>query len=703
MQKRIPRILIVEDESIVRLDIQNSLILLGYDVVGAAQSGEDGIAKALELRPDIVLMDIILKGNMDGVTAAEEIRRRLDIPVIFLTACADDKTLQRAKITEPFAFLLKPFEERELHGHIEISLYKHAMDKKIRESEERYSLATRGANDGLWDWNLETREIYYSSRWKSMLGYDDSQIGNAPREWFNRLHADDVRDVRKKLADHLRKKSPHFECEYRILDQTNSYRWMLCRGAALWNQRGNPYRIAGSQTDITDRKVYNSLTGLPNRTLLMDRLKQTIDKSKQKGKSSYALIALDIDDWKNVHDSLGCLAADQLLVQIARKLEECVQSQDTVAHFGSDDFVLLLEEIRDETDATVVASRIHSLLQHSFTLLGQRVYITATLGIVLGEKRYENAADVLRDAYTAVHRAKSTGKGKCEIFNEDMHSYAVTRLKLQCDFRQAIEKGELQLYYQPIVSLKDGQLAGFEALVRWQRGSGFALPEDFLPLAESSELILPMERWVLNEASLQLAKWHTALRQDRMIVMNINLSAKNFVRSELIDELKKVLEITQLPPNSLSLEITESTLLEDSDIVFENLKKVREMNIQVHVDDFGTGYSCLSYLHRYPINALKIDRSFVSDMELSRDTRKIVQTIVMLAQNLDMEIIAEGIETYGQLAHLQSLNCQYGQGYLFSRAVDAATAEANLAGIYPWSDLFVSQETDPITLVLASA
>jgi len=695
-----PRILIVEDESIVQLDIRNSLQFLGYEVVGTVSTGEEGIAQAEQCRPDLVLMDIILKGSMDGVRAAEQIRSRLGIPVIFLTACADDKTLHRAKVSEPFGYVLKPFEQRELHGHIEIALYKHTMEKRLRESEERYSLATQGANDGLWDWNLQSKEIYYSPRWKTMLGYEEKEITLSPQEWFNRLHPEDKSDVYRKLADHLRNSTPHFECEYRILDQSGSYRWMLCRGLAIRDKNGNPYRVAGSQTDITDRKVYNPLTGLPNRTLLMDRLERALERSRRHKDFSFALLALDVDDWKIVNDSLGCIVADQLLIQIAKRLQGCLQPQDTAAHFGHDDFVLLLDDVRDATDATLVAARIHRQLQHPFSLSGNTIYVTSTIGITLSAKRYREPAEVLQDAYTAMHRAKKIGKGRCEIFDEDMRSSAMARLRLECDLRKALKQKEFRVYYQPIVSLLDGSITGFEALVRWQRRAGLTLPQDFLPLAESTELIIPLEKWVLSESCRQLAAWTARLGPDRPLNLNVNLSAAHFARPELIADLKDILKTTGIDPRTLGLEITESTLMGNIQTISDNLSQIRELNIQLHIDDFGTGYSSLSYLHRFPVNTLKIDRSFVSDLELSTETRKIVQTIVALAQNLDMHVIAEGIETERQLKDLQSLGCHYGQGFLFSKPLDAKAAESLLTNGLPWLEAFEQESAVILPFVL---
>jgi diguanylate cyclase (GGDEF)-like protein/PAS domain S-box-containing protein len=683
MTKRPVRILVVEDETIVALDLKNSLTVLGYDVVATATTGEAAIARANETRPDLVLMDIILKGEMDGVEAANAIRARLGVPVIFLTACADETTLHRAKITEPFGYLLKPFEERELHGHIEIALYKHRMEKKLKDSEERYSLATRGANDGLWDWNLETQEIFYSPRWWSMLGYADNQVGHSKDDWLKRLHPADKESVQKRLAEHVIGRSSHFEAEYRILDASGAYRWVLCRGLALRDGNGKAYRIAGSQTDITDRKVYNPLTGLPNRILLIDRLERALKRINAQPRLVFALLALDVDGVNKLNDSLGYLVADQLLVQISRRITACLSPQDTVAHCGNDDFVVLLEEAHDVRAATIVATRLHQELEKPFLLEGHTVYLTANTGITLVTKNYNCPEEVLRDATAALHRAKAAGKGRCEIFDGDMRSTALTRLRLEADFRRAFDRHEFRVHYQPIVCLKTGKLAGFEALVRWQRAGKLMYPGEFLSLAESIDLIIPLEQWVLNESCVQAAKWQRLA--DDALTVNVNICPKHYSSPHLIKELKDTLASSGLDPRSLRLEITESTLMESSETISETLAQIENMNIQVHMDDFGTGYSSLSYLHRFPISTLKIDRSFVGNLGLNEETWKIVQAIVSLARNLDMDVIAEGIENLVQMRMLQSLGCEYAQGYYFSKPLDSADAEVLLAGPLPWA------------------
>ncbi len=675
------RILVVEDETIVALDLQNSLKILGYDVVGMASTGLEAIAKAENKRPDLILMDIMLKGDMDGIQAAETIRSFLDVPVIFLTACADETTLNSAKITEPFAYMIKPFEERELHSHIEIALYKHNIEKKLRESEERYFLATQGANDGLWDWNLMQNKIYFSPRWKSMLGYSDRQIGNSPQAWFDRIHPADKEQVEKLIEQHLNGTKRHFESEYRILDSSGEYRWVLCRGLARRDETKKPYRFAGSQTDITDRKVYNPVTGLPNQVLFMDRLEYAFRRARTPGKP-FAVAVTEIRGLKAIASSLGYVFADRLLCEISRIIQKNLSFQDTAAHLGNDDFALILEDICDEKQAATVASRLQRELEQSIHLQGQTVCISAPMGITLYNLDCSTPDELIRDAYTAMHRIREDGMGQIEIFDKKMRSSIAARLKLEAEVRKAYEDKEFRIHYQPIVNLKTGGLAGVEALLRWHRHDSIMYPEDFLPMAEASQLLISLERWVLLESCMQVAQW--IKKHAQPLTLNVNLCPKHYSDPNLVAELCRALDRSGLEPSFLHLEITESALMDNSEIVPNALSRIRDMNIQIHMDDFGTGYSSLSYLNRFPIDSLKMDRSFVGKLGLCEETLKIVQAIISLGKNLDKELIAEGIENIVQLRMLQKLKCDYGQGYYFAKPMTPEAVEALLSHYLPW-------------------
>ena len=675
------RILVVEDETIVSLDLQNSLKILGYKVVGAASNGPEAIAKAESTRPDLVLMDIILKGDMDGVQTAEAIHARLNVPVIFLTACADETTLQRAKVTEPFGYMIKPFEERELHSHIEIALYKHRMERQLRESEERYSLATQGSNDGLWDWDIQDKRVYFSPRWKSMLGYTDSTFGTSPLDWFNKIHPADREQVEKRIAQHLNGASSHFESEYRILDAKSEYRWVLCRGQARRDEKGSAHRIAGSQTDITDRKVYNPLTGLPNRILFIDRLEHAMKRAKPQTKA-FGVAVVEIGDVKTIASSLGHVCADRLICEIARKIQGCLAANDTVAHFGNDDFVLLLEEATDGKSAAIAASRLQRELEKPFQVDSQPVYISPHTGITICTSEYIHPEELVRDAYAAMQRAKAEENGRFEIFDRKMRSSAIARLKLEADLRSALENGQFRIHYQPIVCLKTGGLAGLEALVRWQRMGELLHPKDFLSTAESTDLLIPLENWVLRESCMQTARWK--LGDGAPLTVNVNLCPKHYSDPNLVNEVREALQRSGLAPQRLRLEITEGALMNNAESVLKTLSNIRAMNVQLHMDDFGTGYSSLSYLNRFPINSLKIDQSFVGRLGLCEETWKIVQAIVHLGKNLEMELIAEGIENIMQLRMLQTLKCDYGQGYYFAKPMEPEDVESLIASPLPW-------------------
>jgi len=554
----------------------------------------------------------------------------------------------------------------------------------LRESEERYVLAMQATNDGIWDWNLKTNAIYFSSRWKSMLNYSDNEM-NSLDEWFCCIHPGDVERIKIEMLNHLSELNSKFESEYRILCKGKTYRWMLSRGIIIRDASGEPYRIVGTQSDITNRKVteeqllhdalHDALTGLPNRVLFMDRLSHAISLAKRRRNYLFAVLFFDLDRFKLINDSLGHEVGDRLLIAIARRLEKYLRVGDTVARLGGDEFTILLEDIKDENVAINIANRLQEELTRSFNLSGNEVFTSASIGITLSTFNYERPEDLLRDADIAMYRAKATGKARYEVFNTTMHTGATALLQLETDLRRGLERQEFQLYYQPIVALKTSEITGFEALIRWQHPQrGLVSPAEFIPVAEETGLIVPIGWWVLREACRQLSAWKIQFPEYQSLVMSINLSAKQFTQSNLVEEITKILRETEVPANSLKLEITESVIMDNAEIATTMLLQLQSLGIRLSIDDFGTGYSSLAYLYRFPTHTLKIDRSFINKIDIDSEQFEIVRTIVTLAANLGMDVVAEGVETLKHLAQLKALNCGSGQGYLFSKPVDSQTA-----------------------------
>lgn len=558
----------------------------------------------------------------------------------------------------------------------------------LHQSEERYALAELGANDGLWDWNLKTQEIYYSPRWKAMFGLGDKEMGNSQEEWFSRVHPQDINCLQSAIAEHLEGKSSHLETEYRILHQDGKERWMLVRGMAVRDSNGT-YRMAGSQTDITAKKaaeaqlVYESchdrLTGLANRGLFMDLLADALTRTKQDRSYLFAVLFLDLNRFKFINDSFGHLLGDRLLVEVGRKLESCVRPEDTVARLGGDEFAILLDNIKDSDNAIQVAERLQAELALPFTIEGNEIFASVSIGVALSSTGYKRAEDILRDADSTMYRVKEEGDlaGGYQVFDSTARERAMTRMQLEQDLQKAIAREEFVLYYQPIVSLKNCRISGFEALIRWQHPErGFVSPVEFIPIAEATGLINPIGNWVLREACRQLKAWQEQFPGKQRLIMSANLSTKQFAQSDLIEQVAQILQETQLNSYSLKLEITESVLVENAAAVNAMLVQMQALGIRLSLDDFGTGYSSLSYMHSFPIDTLKIDRSFVTSVDVDLGKIEIIRTVVGLAWNLGMDTVAEGIETKKQMYQLKSLKCEYGQGYFFSRPLDAKAAEA---------------------------
>lgn len=574
-------------------------------------------------------------------------------------------------------------------------------EEALRVSEERYAVAAEGSNDGVWDWDLRSGEVYLSTRWKAMLGCREEEIRGAPSEWLGRIHPADAARVRAELDAHLEGDTPHFESEHRVRHRDGDWRWMLVRGLAVRDAEGHATRIAGSMTDITQHKeteeqlahgaLHDALTGLPNRALLMDRLWHSLGRVRRYPRSLVAVLFIDLDRFKVINDSLGHGVGDRVLVHVARLLETCLRPGDTVARLGGDEFAMVLDDLRDPAEATRVASRIQRELQRPIAVEGREVFITASIGIALaGGGVYPAAAsarpeELLRDADTAMYRAKALGKSRHVVFDSGMHERAVALLQLETDLRRSVERNEFKVLYQPVVSLERGDVVGFEALVRWDHPTrGLVPPSEFVPLAEETGLIVQIGRLVLRESCVQMRRWLDRFGQRRPLTVSVNLSGRQFAQPELLDEIRDVLEETAIDARRLHLEITETVLIENADSAAEMLARLRAMDICVSLDDFGTGYSSLNYLHRFKVDTLKIDKSFVDRIGRDGENAQIVGTIAALATNLGMSIIAEGVETYDQARLLWALKCGQAQGFLFSRPIDAARADALLAENRSW-------------------
>jgi diguanylate cyclase (GGDEF)-like protein/PAS domain S-box-containing protein len=550
----------------------------------------------------------------------------------------------------------------------------------LQESEERFRSAFDYAAIGMALVSNEGRWLQVNRSLCEILGYTEAEL--LGMSFQDVTHPDDRSAVLERVEQLLAGKIAAYQTEKRYLHRDGHEVWMFLNVSRVGDAEARSARLIFQMQDITNRKraeeqllhdaLHDTLTGLPNRALFTDRLKLTLARAKRLGAHQFAVLFLDLDRFKVINDSLGHMIGDQLLVGIARRLETCLRPGDTVARLGGDEFTILLEDIEDVQVAVAVAKRVEKELSLPFNLGGHEVFTTVSIGIAPSTTGYERPDDILRDADTAMYRAKSLGKSRHEVFNPAMHTNAVNLLHLETDLRRALERQEFAVHYQPIVSLETGRVEGFEALLRWRHARhGMISPAEFIPVAEETGLILPIGQWALQEACRQLREWQEQFPHARELYVSVNLSGRQFSNPELPEQIAHALRTTELEPRSMKLEITESVVMENIETAIEMLDQLRSLGVESSIDDFGTGYSSLSYLHRFSSSTLKVDRSFVSRMTQHNENVEIVRTILLLARNLGMKVIAEGVETEDQLALLRALSCDSAQGYLFYKPANA--------------------------------
>jgi len=557
-------------------------------------------------------------------------------------------------------------------------------EENLRWAEAKYRSIFEHSPDGIYQVTPRGEYISANHSLAAIFGYPSPEHLKVGLSSGDEIHLDLVRreEFKKLLSENGQVKD--FESEVRRRD--GKVVWISETAWEVRDEDGALQHYEGLIQDVSARKsaeqqlrhqaFHDALTGLPNRMLFMDRLEWALSRSKRKHGYRFAVFFLDLDRFKIINDSLGHLAGDKLLVEVAQRLKRALRPMDTVARFGGDEFAVLVDDISGTLDATHILSRLHEELAHPFDVQGRHVFTSASVGVVLKTWTYERAEHLVRDADIAMYRAKALGKDRYEIFDPSLHQAATSLLQLETDLRLAVEREELRLHYQPIVSIDTGEVQGFEALARWQHPTrGLIAPTDFIPVAEETGLIMSIGNWVLENACRQLARWQKLRPQGEPLTMSVNISAKQFMNLDLVAEIRRVLEDTGIPPETLKLEITETKVMENAEFASRMLTHLKELGVKISIDDFGTGYSSLAYLHRFPLDTLKIDRSFVGKMGEGQENSDIVGAIVGLAHSLGLEVVAEGVEQHDQLSELKGLSCQLGQGYLFSRPVPTEEAE----------------------------
>lgn len=549
----------------------------------------------------------------------------------------------------------------------------------LLSSEERYELVIQAANDGVWDWDLKLNHVYYSARWRFMLGFTEESIRNSPNEWLSRVHPDDIEGLKADIKAHLEGKTPLFENEHRLLHADDSYIWVLARGLALRNEQNKAYRFAGSISDFTRRKDYETrllhdamhdpLTRVPNREYFLENLENALGRTQRREDYHAAIILLDLDRFKLINDGFGYSAGDQLLIEITQRLKRTLRTMDTVSRFSGDEFAILLDEINGLPDAIQVTKRIHTILSQPYILENQEISPNASFGVVMLTRGYQNAEEILRDADTALNQAKANGRGRFEIFDKEMHFYTLNRLKIESELRQALKRQELKVFFQPVITAESGEIDFIEALLRWQHPEKGLIPTDeFIPVAEESGVIGMIDEFVIRTACNEARGWLDAGFKDFRV--SVNISPKLLMNPELADIIHSILADTELPFENLILEITESTNVYNSGTAIQNLFDLTSIGIRVFLDDYGRVASSLEQLKRLPVHAIKISQSFIKDLPLNSDDTAIIDAIIAMAHILGMQVAAVGVDNIQQMQYLTRKKCDYLQGFLFSQPLN---------------------------------
>lgn len=629
-------------------------------------------------------LDHMLRKLADGETIRhhETIRRRKDGTLIDASVSVSPIRDSAGNITGMSSIIRDISEAREMHEMLNRQAERMIVEAQKKKSERRFRALVQSSSDVITIVDRDLRVIYQSPAMDRVFGYKADELVGRPL--LQLIHSEDVRRITHALTTGLTRPGvlPLLKC--RVLHRDGGWRHTESAVTNLLDDTDVNGIILNTR-DVSERKqaedelahraLHDALTGLPNRVLLADRLQMSLSRLRRSS-ATLAVLFLDLDGFKTINDGLGHDTGDRLLIEVAKRLTADLRTSDTAARFGGDEFVVLCEEIRDEAEALAIAERVANSILEPVVIDGRELFITTSVGIAIARNPEVTAEELIRDADAAMYRAKGAGRGRCELFDEEMRLAVVARLEGESDLRRAIDRGELDVYYQPQVDLTSGALAGVEALLRWHHPErGMISPAEFIPLAEETGLIIDIGRFALRTACAQAADWHAKYPAHRQLKMSVNLSAKQLQQSSLIDEVADALLEWELDPTTLMLELTETSLIEDMDSNVTRLEELLRLGVKIAIDDFGTGYSSLNYLRRFPVDILKIDRSFVQGVAGGPEEAGLARAIIKLAQDLRLTTVAEGIETLEEATTLRGWGCDIGQGYLFARPLPAAEME----------------------------
>ena len=567
------------------------------------------------------------------------------------------------------------------NSYLEVAKSNGLRETALKQSEERFGLAIRGANDGIWDWDINKNFCYYSPRWRYMLGYTEESVRNTPSEWFTRVHPDDLDELKADINAHLDGHSHHFENEHRLRHMNGSYIWVVARGLALRDSNGKAFRFAGSIGDISKRKAFEGrllkdamhdpLTNLPNQAYFKEVLNHALSRMHRRDDYYAAVLIIDLDRFKTINDSLGYEVGDQVLNEISTRLIRSLRALDTIARYNGDEFSILLEEINGLHDAIRITQRIQKDLVQPIIIENHRISINASIGIVTITRAYQDALEILRDADTAMFQAKANGRGRFEIFDKEIHSHSLSKLRLEDEIQQAIKNEEFQIFFQPVVESGSGEIFYVEALLRWKHPvKGLIGTDTFISLAEESGQISILDKWVLKNACREARVWiDNGFDQLRL---SVNISPGMLMNPDLPEIIRSSLADSGISNNMLVIEITESTGIYNSGIAIQNLFELTSLDIEICLDDYGLVASSLEQLKRLPVSTIKVAQSFIKDLPSNINDAAISEAIIKMAHILGMKVVCPGIENINQMNFVKEKGCDYFQGYLFAKPMNQA-------------------------------